>query len=80
MKLIAKVLSLFDYAALAVGIIGLSILFGVVFIRGILVSLMDTAKAIDQMWADASDRVVILIFLACVGWCVLRWKKLNSRE
>jgi hypothetical protein len=76
MKLARKLLKLIDYAALLIGLLGIC---AIIPVLG-WVAVMQMAKAADEILSNKGDRIWVIVFVASLVWCVLRWEKLNEKD
>ena len=77
MKILSRLLTAFDYVALAAAIIGMGVIFYSTVISCI-IPIFDTPTEIVHMLKRRGERVIIYIFVLAVGWCALRWKSINK--
>jgi len=74
MKITGKILTALDYVATTIGFLT-ALMILVISVVG---AFQAVCKYISHLWSNGSDRWVCIAALISIGWCVARWKKLNS--
>jgi hypothetical protein len=72
-KITGKVLAVIDFAACLIAC--LTIFWFVV--AGLIAALVGIVKEFHKLWSNGTDRIVFMVLIFSVLWCVLRWKKLT---
>jgi hypothetical protein len=78
MKIISKIAGWIDYGAFAILALPLIYSLCAAFAIGVMAAVKTLFDIIDGFFSYPFFWQILAVILFCVGWCVCRWKHINS--
>jgi hypothetical protein len=72
MKLLIKAV---DWTAMLIALLAFVVVVATLIFTGI----YGVVEALGSLLRNSSDTILLLIVIAAVAWCAIRWKELNKR-